>query len=72
MGKIIVNLVTGQQRNEDREEIIRIIDTFDIKDVDCVALACTDLQLLIPKHKTLPIFDTMKILAESTTREILK
>ena len=72
MGKIIVNLVTGQQRNEDREEIIKIIDTFDIKDVDCVALACTDLQLLIPKHKTLPIFDTMKILAESTTREILK
>lgn len=71
MGKIILNLVTGQQRNQDREEIIKIIDTFDTKDVDCVALACTDLQLLIPKHKNLPIFDTMKILAESTVREIL-
>jgi aspartate racemase len=72
MGKIILNLVTGQQRNEDREELIKIIDTFDNKDVDCVALACTDLQLLIPKHKNLPIFDTMKILAESTVREILE
>lgn len=72
MGKIILNLVTGQQRNEDREEIIKIIDTFDTKDVDCVALACTDLQLLIPKHEILPVFDTMKILADATVREILK
>lgn len=72
MGKIIINLVTGQQRNEDREEIINIIETFDTKDVDCVALACTDLQLLIPKHKNLPVFDTMKILADATVRELLK
>ena len=72
MGKIIINLVTGQQRNEDREQIINIIDTFDTKDVDCVALACTDLQLLIPKHKNIPIFDTMKILANASVREILK
>jgi aspartate racemase len=71
MGKIILNLVTGQQRNEDREEIIKIIDTFDDRDVDCVALACTDLQLLIPKHKNLEVFDTMKILADATVREIL-
>jgi len=72
MGKIIINLVMGQQRNEDREEIIKITDSFDKKDVDCVALACTDLQLLIPKHKSLPIFDTMKILSDATVREILK
>ena len=71
MGKIIINLVTGQQRNEDREEIIRIIDSFDTKNVDCVALACTDLQLLIPKHESVPVFDTMKILADATVREIL-
>lgn len=70
MGKIILNLVTGQQRNEDREEIIKIIDSFDTKDVDCVALACTDLQLLIPKHKNLEIFDTMKILADATVRKL--
>lgn len=72
MGKIILNLVTGQQRNEDRDKIIEIINSFDTKEVDCVALACTDLQLLIPKHKSLTIFDTMKILADSTVRGILK
>jgi aspartate racemase len=71
MGKIILNLVTGQQRNEDRKEIIKIIDTFDTKEVDCVALACTDLQLLIPKHESLKVFDTMKVLADATVRELI-
>lgn len=72
MGKFIMHLVAGQQNNRDREELIEIINDFEKKDVDCVALACTDLQLLIPKHPTLKIFDTMKIFADATVREILK
>lgn len=72
MGKIILNLVTGQQNNKDREELIEIINGFQDKKVDCVVLACTDLQLLIPKHPELKIFDTMKILADATVDEILK
>lgn len=71
MGKFIHNLVMGQQNNKDREELVKIIDGFENKQVDCVALACTDLQLLIPKHQNLKIFDTMKILADATVREIL-
>lgn len=72
MGKIIHNLVMGQQNNKDREELVNIINEFADKNVDCVALACTDLQMLIPKHPTLKIFDTMKILADATVREILE
>lgn len=72
MGKFIINLVTGQQNNRDREGLIQIINDFEKKNVDCVALACTDLQLLIPKHPTLKIFDTMKILVDATVEEILK
>jgi len=71
MGKFILNLVTGQQKNQDREELINIISDFENKNVDCVALACTDLQLLIPKHPTLKIFDTMRILADATVEKIL-
>lgn len=71
MGKFILNLVTGQQNNKDREELITIINDFEEKKVDCVVLACTDLQLLIPKHQTLKIFDTMKILADVTVKNIL-
>lgn len=72
MGKFIHNLVMGQQNNKDREELIKIIDSFENKQVDCVALACTDLQLLMPKHQNLKIFDTMKILADATVKYILE
>ena len=72
MGKYIMNLVTGQQNNRDREGLIDIIDDLAKKNVDCIALACTDLQLLIPKHPEVKIFDTMKILADATVEEILE
>ncbi len=72
MGKFILNLVTGQQKNRDREDLIQIINDFEKKDVDCVALACTDLQLLIPQHPRLKIFDTMKIFADATVDEIMR
>jgi aspartate racemase len=72
MGKFILALVNGQQNNRDREELIRIINDFETKNVDCVLLACTDLQLLIPKHPKLKIFDTMKIFADATVEELLK
>jgi aspartate racemase len=72
MGKFILNLVTGQQKNRDREDLIQIINDFEKKNVDCVALACTDLQLLIPKHLRLKIFDTMKIFVGATVEEMMK
>ena len=70
MGKIIHNLVMGQQNNRDRETLLEIINEFEEKNVDVVALACTDLQLLIPKHPTLKIFDTMKVLVDATVQEM--
>lgn len=72
LGKFILNLVTGQQNTRDRDELIKIISDFESKNVDCVVLACTDLQLLIPKHPNLKIFDTMKIFADASVEEILK
>ncbi|MFA5776175.1 MAG: hypothetical protein WC988_01310 [Patescibacteria group bacterium] len=71
MGKFIHNLVLGQQNNRDREELINIIGGFQNKEVDCIVLACTDLQLLIPKHPNLKIYDTTKILADATIEQIL-
>src|SRR3989344_5909404 len=72
IGKIILNLVTGQHKNQDREELISIINDFEDKNLDCVILACTDLQLLIPQHQSIKIFDTMKIFADATVQEIFK
>lgn len=72
IGKIVRNLVLNKHNNKDREEILSIVDTFDKNGVSTVILACTDLQLLIPEHNNIKIYDTMKIFADATVEEILK
>ena len=71
MDKIIQRLVEGQHLNQDRELILEVVTELATSGVDCVALACTDLQLLLPSSDKVPIFDTMKVLAESTVNTIL-
>jgi aspartate racemase len=69
LNEIVFRLVNGRNEQKDRDALIDIMFTFD--DVECVLLACTDLQLLDLTLPGMPIFDTMKILADSTVREIL-
>jgi len=71
IGKTISNLVLSRHSNQDREELITVIGGFADQGLKNVILACTDLQLLLPSHDQLQIFDTMKILADATVREIL-
>lgn len=70
MDRIIQRLIVGQHLNKDREDILEVAHDLATKGVDCIALACTDLQLLLPSSEDKPIFDTMKILADATVREI--
>jgi aspartate racemase len=71
MDKIIQRLINGQHLNRDRELILEVVTDLSTQGVDTVALACTDLQLLLPSSSNVPIFDTMKVLAESTVETIL-
>ena len=71
MDKIIQRLINGQHLNQDRELILEVVKTLSAQSIDCVALACTDLQLLLPSSSDVPIFDTMKVLVESTVETIL-
>jgi aspartate racemase len=71
MNQIIQRLVNGQHLNKDRDMVRGIVSDLAAQGVDCVALACTDLQLLLPSSDGIPLFDTMKILAESTVNTIL-
>ena len=68
---MIHNLVSNRHDNKDREELVKIISEFEGKGVGGVILACTDLQLLIPEHPRLKIYDTMKILVDTTVKELL-
>jgi aspartate racemase len=71
VGKIINNLVLNQHSNEDKEVLMRIIGNFEQRGIKKIILACTDLQLLIPKHDGVEIYDTMEILAQATVKNIL-
>jgi len=68
---IIQRLVSGEHLEEDRKFLIDTANSISEKDVSYVALACTDLQLLNPESEKVEIFDTMKILADSTVTLIL-
>jgi aspartate racemase len=71
MDKIIQRLVEGQHLNSDRELVLEVVEDLVKKDVDGVALACTDLQLLLPSSDKIHIFDTMNVLAQATVKNIL-
>lgn len=72
VNRIIERLVSGDQSGVDREYLIRLSEELSEKGAQTVALACTDLQLLNPTSERVVIFDTMKILADSTVKHILE
>lgn len=72
IGRMISNLVMNRYDNRDRQRLLEIINKFADKDVKEVILACTDLQLLLPHHNKLHIYDTMKIFADATVDHILE
>jgi aspartate racemase len=68
---IIQRLVEGTHSEADREFIVAVAEQLARTGLSHVALACTDLQLLNPDSKEVTIFDTMKILADSTVAYLL-
>jgi len=70
--KIIKRITNGVHLNKDRITLLSIIEDFKKANCDAVALACTDLQLLLPSDDNITIFDTMSVLTEASIREVLK
>ncbi|MFH1536035.1 MAG: amino acid racemase [Patescibacteria group bacterium] len=72
LGQIIYNLVIGKYTDEDKQIFDEITENLVNKEVESIILACTDLQLLAPRHTKIAIYDTMQILVDATVREIIK
>ena len=70
IGKCILNLVSSRYDNKDRDMLVKVIKGFGKKKVKNIILACTDLQLLIPKQDNFQIHDTMKILLDATAKKV--
>lgn len=70
IGEIVNRILKGKHSKKDKLELLRIIDVF--KNIDAVVLACTDLHILISKHREIKIIDTMQLLANAAAEEILE
>ena len=72
IGTLLKNLVMSRYDEKDKLELLKIINHFEEKGLENVILACTDLQLLTPKHDKLAVYDSMEILADATVSNILR
>lgn len=71
IGMLINNLVLKRYDDIDRRKLNEIITNLSKTGLTTIILACTDLQLLTPKFEGVKVFDTMKILADTTVNKIL-
>jgi len=70
LDQIVFHLVNAKGDKNDRDQLLEIMQSF--VDIECILLACTDLQLLDLVLPNMPIVDTMRILVSSTARYILE
>jgi len=67
--KIILNILEGKRLKKDKEALLKIVQEFKTKGAEAIVLGCTELPLLIKqKEIDIPIFDTIKVLADSTIK----
>lgn len=70
LNEVILKIITGAYGVKEEETLAEILNNFRDKGVENILLACTDLQLAVPRTD-LKIYDSMSILAQVTVREIL-
>lgn len=69
---IINNLLHIRNDERDKQDILKIIANMSSSGPKTILLACTDLQVIVPTHESVQIYDTMAILAGATVEELLK
>lgn len=70
LGDVIVDLL-NMRHGPHKETLEEVIDHLANQGLEHTMLACTDLQVLKPKHASMHIYDTMNILADATVQHIL-
>lgn len=67
--KVIRNILAGKIDNADRERIILVAKSLEKREAEGIILGCTELPLIFPKKFSLPIFDSIEILAEALLKK---
>lgn len=67
--KVIANVLSGKILNSDRRIIINVAISLKKKGAEGIILGCTELPLIFPKNFSIPIFDSIEILANSLAQK---
>lgn len=63
LNEIIRDVIAGRNGNSDTQKLMRIASSFKKRGADCIVLGCTELPLLFPKKFSLPVFNSLELLA---------
>lgn len=63
--QIIRNVIAGKNMKKNNIELIKIAESLKEKGSEGLILGCTELPLIFPEKFSIPIFNSLEILAES-------
>ncbi len=66
---IIRNILAGKVNKTDKERLLEISQSLEIRGAQGIVLGCTELPLIFPKNFPLPVFDSIEILARALLRK---
>lgn len=64
LGKIIEGIVAGEFKPA-KKRLLVIADSLKKRDVEAIVLGCTELPLVFPKNYSLPVLDSIELLARA-------
>ena len=64
LGEIIGQIIAGDFK-QTKEKLLKIADSLKKKKVEALILGCTELPLVFPKNYSLPVLNTLEILARA-------
>lgn len=70
--RIIQRTLSWKNDAGDTKSLLSVIENMKKSGAESVVLACTDLQLCMPKKSVVGVFDSMRILAEASVKELIK
>jgi aspartate racemase len=70
--RIIRNIITGSFCKEDKEGLSSVADTLQSRGAEGIILGCTELPLVFPGKYSLPVYNSVKILAMALLQKYYK
>lgn len=69
---VIRNIIAGKLLKSDTRKLLRVADSLKKQGAEAIILGCTELPLVFPKKYSLPVYNSVKILAQTLLHKYYK